>query len=166
MSSQLPPQDDEISIADLVNDPYPIYRRLRAETPVLRVKSVGRTMLTKAGDTRHVKENPELFSSNDPNTPMKRAFRAHTLMRKDGEAHRRERMAMAMAFGAKVIQENWIPAYRKIAATYLDRLPAGEPAKKWTCFLRCLRPIRRVDWLCCSVPKRQAMGKCCDGASI
>lgn len=126
MTTELPPLDEQISIADLVNDPYPIYRRLRADAPVMRVKSVGRTMLTKAADTRYVKENPELFSSNDPNTPMKRAFRAHTLMRKDGEAHRRERMAMAPAFGAKVIQEHWIPAYREIAAAYLDRLPVGE----------------------------------------
>ncbi|MEP1206232.1 MAG: cytochrome P450 [Rhizobiaceae bacterium] len=126
MAADIAPLDDKITIGDLVTDPYPIYRRLRAETPVLRVKSVGRTMLTKAADTRYVKENPELFSSNDPNTPMKRAFRAHTLMRKDGEDHRRERMAMAPAFGAKVIQEHWIPAYRKIAAEYLDRLPKGE----------------------------------------
>ena len=126
MTSELPPLDEQINIADLVSDPYPIYRRLRAETPVLRVKSVGRTMLTKAADTRYVKENAQIFSSNDPNTPMKRAFRAHTLMRKDGEEHRRERMAMAPAFGAKVIQEHWIPAYREIAAAYLDRLPVGE----------------------------------------
>ena len=126
MTSELPPLDEQISIADLVSNPYPIYRRLRAETPVLRVKSVGRTMLTKATDTRYVKENAQLFSSNDPNTPMRRAFRAHTLMRKDGEEHRRERMAMAPAFGAKVIQEHWIPAYREIASAYLDRLPVGE----------------------------------------
>ena len=126
MCAAIAPLDESITIQDLVADPYPIYRRLRAESPVLRVKSVGRTMLTKAADTRYVKENPELFSSNDPNTPMKRAFRAHTLMRKDGEAHRRERMAMAPAFGAKVIQDHWIPAYRRIAAEYLDRLPKGE----------------------------------------
>lgn len=126
MSSPLAPEDDTITIPDLVLDPYPIYRRLRAQTPVLRVKAVGRTMLTKAADTRYVKETPEIFSSNDPNTPMKRAFRAHTLMRKDGEEHRRERMAMAPAFGAKVIQETWIPAYRRIAEAYLDRLPRGE----------------------------------------
>ncbi len=126
MTTTTAPIDDAITIGDLVSDPYPIYKRLRAETPVLQVRSVGRTMLTKAADTRYVKENPELFSSNDPNTPMKRAFRARTLMRKDGEEHRRERMAMAPAFGAKVIQEHWIPAYRKIAAEYLDRLPKGE----------------------------------------
>jgi cytochrome P450 len=90
------------------------------------VKAAGRTFLTRAEDTKYVKDNPELFSSDDPNTPMKRAFRAHTLMRKDGEAHKRERMAMAPAFNPKVIQGSWMPEYRRIAGEYLDRLPRGE----------------------------------------
>ncbi len=120
------PTDDQISIAGLVNDPYPIYKRLRAQAPVMRVPALNRILLTKAADTRYVKDNPSVFSSNDPNTPMQRAFRAHTLMRKDGEEHLRERMAMGPAFAAKVIQENWVPEYRRIAGEYLDRLPKGE----------------------------------------
>ncbi len=122
----LAPIDSDITIAQLVLDPYPIYRRLRAQSPVLRVESVGRTLLTKAEDTKAVKDNPELFSSNDPNTPMKRAFRAHTLMRKDGAEHLRERNAMAPAFSPRTIQSEWIPRYREIAQAYLDRLPRGE----------------------------------------
>ena len=78
----LAPLDETITIAELALDPYPIYRRLRSEAPVLRVKSVGRTYLTKAADTRLVKDNAALFSSNDPNTPMERAFLARTLMRR------------------------------------------------------------------------------------
>jgi cytochrome P450 len=122
----LAPLDTEITLDQLDRDPYPIYRRLRREAPVLRVKAAGRTFLTRAEDTKYVKDNPELFSSDDPNTPMKRAFRAHTLMRKDGEAHKRERLAMAPAFNPKVIQGSWMPEYRRIAGEYLDRLPRGE----------------------------------------
>lgn len=121
-----PPVDTDITIAALTDDPYPIYRRLRAEAPVLRVEAVKRVMLTKAADTKFVKETPAIFSSNDPDTPMQRAFQAHTLMRKDGEEHLRERMAMAPAFGPRVIQQTWIPRYRQIAEAYLDRLPRGE----------------------------------------
>ncbi|PUB18977.1 cytochrome P450 [Yoonia sediminilitoris] len=120
------PLDDSITLDQLDRDPFPIYKRLRAESPVLRVKAAGRTFLTKAADTKFVKDNPAIFSSDDPNTPMQRAFRAHTLMRKDGEAHRRERMAMAPAFGAKVIQNDWMPRYEKIAHDYVSRLPRGE----------------------------------------
>ena len=67
---------------------------MRRESPCC-VQAVGRTMLTKAAHTHAVKDNPALFSSNDPNTPMQRAFNAHTLMRKDGEAHMRERQRAA-----------------------------------------------------------------------
>jgi hypothetical protein len=122
----LAPLDETISLSDLDRDPFPIYRRLRAQAPVVRVRSAGRTLLTKAADTKYVKDNPDLFSSDDPNTPMKRAFQAHTLMRKDGTEHQRERMAMAPAFAPKVILNEWMPAYRRIAEDYVSRLPRGE----------------------------------------
>ena len=124
--SDLAPLDESITLQQLDEDPYPIYQRLRNEAPVLRVKATGRTMLTKAEDTKYVKDNPELFSSDDPNTPMKRAFQAHTLMRKDGEAHMRERMAMAPAFSPKVIRTDWMPQYMRVAEEYVARLPRGE----------------------------------------
>lgn len=92
----------------------------------MRVKAAYRTLLTKAEDTKYVKDTPEIFSSDDPNTPMKRAFQAHTLMRKDGEAHKRERMAMAPAFAPKVIMNDWMPRYQQIAEEYVARLPRGE----------------------------------------
>jgi cytochrome P450 len=120
------PEDTEITLAQLDEDPFPIYRRLRREAPVVQVKNAGRTFITKAKDTRYVKDNPEIFSSNDPNTPMRRAFWAHTLMRKDGQEHLRERMAMAPSFAPKVIRDEWVPEYEKIAKEYVARLPRGE----------------------------------------
>jgi cytochrome P450 len=122
----LAPLNTAVTIDQLTDDPYPIYRRMRAETPVVRVESVGRTFVTKAAEAKLVKDNPELFSSDDPNTPMKPAFKAHTLMRKDGVEHRRERMAMQMAYSPKSIKQNWAELYRGIASDYLDRLPKGE----------------------------------------
>ena len=124
--AELAPLDETITLEQLDRDPFPVYARLRREAPVCRVKAAGRTFLTKAADTKYVKDNPELFSSDDPNTPMKRAFRAHTLMRKDGEEHLRERMAMAPAFAPRVIRDEWVPAYQKIAEEYVGRLPRGE----------------------------------------
>jgi len=125
-SAKQAPLDTDITIDQLIRAPYPIYTRLRATSPVLRVQSVGRTLLTKASDTKYVKDHPELFSSNDPNTPMKRAFRAHTLMRKDGDEHAAERGAMAPSFSAKNIKTCWEPLYRKIAEDFVSRLPRGE----------------------------------------
>ncbi len=123
---ELAPVDESITLDALNCDPFPIYHRLRRDAPVCQVKAAGRTFLTKAADTKYVKDHPELFSSDDPNTPMKRAFWAHTLMRKDGEPHQRERMAMAPSFAPKVITQEWMPKYQKIAEGYVARLPRGE----------------------------------------
>ncbi|MCA0942168.1 cytochrome P450 [Salipiger pacificus] len=122
----LAPLDESITLDQLSSDPYPIYRRLRAESPVLRVAATGRTLLTKAALTKAVKENPELFSSDDPHTPMKPAFRAHTLMRKDGQAHFVERKAISKALTPKMIKTDWGPLYEQLAEEYVARLPRGE----------------------------------------
>jgi cytochrome P450 family 104 len=122
----LAPLNSVVGMDQLTLDPYPIYRQMRAQTPVVRVEGVKRTFLTRAADTRLVKDNPELFSSNDPNTPMQPAFRAHTLMRKDGDEHRRERMAMQLAFTPKVIKSDWAQIYRDITDEYLSRLNKGD----------------------------------------
>ncbi|HBM57854.1 cytochrome P450 [Salipiger marinus] len=122
----LAPLDTEITLDQLSSDPYPIYRRLRAESPVLRVAATGRTLLTKAALTKAVKDNPDLFSSDDPQTPMRPAFRAHTLMRKDGAAHFVERKAISKALTPKMIKSDWAPLYEKLAEEYVGRLPRGE----------------------------------------
>jgi cytochrome P450 family 104 len=156
----LAPLDETITIAELTRDPYPIYRRLRREAPVLRVKSVGRTFLTKAADTKYVKDNAALFSSDDPNTPMKRAFLAHTLMRKDHDEHRAERMAMMPALMPKTIESVWAPLYAKLAATYLDRLPRGEVVDL---FPALAGPLAARIWRMRWVFQTQAMRTCSDG---
>ena len=122
----LAPIDDTITLDQLVQAPYPIYKKLRREAPVLTVKALGRTLLTRAKDTFAVKDAPELFSSNDPNTPMKRAFLAHTLMRKDGSDHRQERMAMAPSLSSRVVRQVWAPLYTEYAEAYVGKLPRGE----------------------------------------
>ncbi|MCQ0970627.1 cytochrome P450 [Paracoccus sp. TK19116] len=123
----LAPLNEDVTFDQLTLDPYPIYHRMRRETPVVRVPSVHRTFLVKFSDTKMVKDDPVLFSSNDPRTPMQPAFRAHTLMRKDGAEHLAERKAMNPALTPKVISAEWAPLYEKLAAEYLDRLPKDGP---------------------------------------
>ena len=126
------PVEDQITIAQLTENPYAIYKRLRAEAPVVRIPSIRRILLTKAADTKHVKDNWELFSSDDPRTPMTRAFQAQTLMRKDGDAHKRERNAMAPAFAPRNITGCWQTAYTKVAEDYIGRLQRGETVDLFT----------------------------------
>ncbi len=144
------PLDTNITIEQLTHDPYSIYKRLRREAPVLRVKATQRTFLTKAADTKWVKDNPALFSSDDPNTPMERAFRAHTLMRKDSEEHLRERNAMAPTFSGRNIKTCWEPIYREIAEDFVAGLPRGEtvdlyPVLAGPYAARCLKNLLGIE---------------------
>ncbi len=146
----LAPLDDTITLSQLTNNPYPAYREFRAKTPVLRVKALGRTLLTKAEHTKAVKDNPVLFSSDDPNTPMERAFQAKTLMRRDGEDHMRLRKAMMPAFSAKNIREVWSPLYMEVAEDYVGRLPRGETVDFFTALAgpvaaRCLAHLLGIE---------------------
>jgi len=120
------PVDNHITINQLTQNPYPIYKRLRAESPVLKVNAVQRTLLTKSEDTQYVKMNPELFSSDDPNTPMERAFGAKTLMRRDGEDHMRLRKAMMPALTPAIVKKVWSEKVDAIANEYIGKLPKGE----------------------------------------
>lgn len=120
------PVNDTVTFQDLTNDPYQIYKKMRAQTPLVQVSSLNRVFVTKAADCRYVKDNPEIFSSDDPSTPMERAFEAHTLMRKDGAEHMQERQAMMPAFSPRNLKSVWAPLYEKHAAAYLDRLPKDE----------------------------------------
>ena len=116
------PSDPSIQFKEMTLNPYPVYRRLRHEAPVMFAPALNRSLITKAEDTRAVQDNPVLFSSNDPTMPRERACEAYTLMRKDGEVHLRKRNAMMPTFAPKYIKNHWLPIYDKLADEYLDSL--------------------------------------------
>ncbi len=43
------PSDPTIQVKDMTINPYPVYRRLRAEAPVMFAPALNRTLITKAG---------------------------------------------------------------------------------------------------------------------
>lgn len=128
------PVDNDITIEQLITNPYAIYKTLRAESPVLKVTAVNRTFLTKASDTRFVKMNPDVYSSDDPNTPMERTFEAKTLMRRDGEDHSRLRTAMMPAMAPSTVKLSWGDRITQIADEYIDKLPSGETVDFFSAF--------------------------------
>ena len=74
-----------------------------------------------------MKDNVALFSSDDPNTPMKRAFLAHTLMRKDHDEHRDRAHGDDAGRDAEDDRERLgAPSTRNSTKEYLYRLPRNE----------------------------------------
>jgi cytochrome P450 family 104 len=106
----------------LENTPTQVYARLRDTTPIVRLQALGgRIIFTKAEDVTRVKTDAEHFWSSDTVSPMHRAFGGHTLMRKDGCPHLREREAMMPALTPEYV-EKWRPAFERLTDGLLDAL--------------------------------------------
>lgn len=117
---------DDISIKELHLDPYAIYTRLRHEAPVALIPATGRVFLTKGVDVRFAKERSEVFTSEDITTPAERAFQATSMMRKDGDFHRAERMAMKPGLSATKIKSVWARHASLYANEILSGLKQGQ----------------------------------------
>ncbi|WP_326835300.1 cytochrome P450 [Amycolatopsis rhabdoformis] len=110
---------ESVSLEDLWQDPYPIYRRLRAESPVAWVPAAGRFMVTGYAEVVALDKHPEIFSANETNSLMHRSM-GHTMLRKDGAVHRRERKAAESAVRPRMVSTHWLPIFQRIADELID----------------------------------------------
>jgi cytochrome P450 len=110
----------------LENTPEQVYARLRRTTPIVRLQALGgRIIFTKAEDVTRVKTDTEHFWSSDTTSPMQRAFGGHTLMRKDGCPHLRERRAMMPALTSEQV-ERWRPAFERLTDVLLEAMASHD----------------------------------------
>lgn len=84
------PVADWVSIPDLYADPFPIYRRMREESPVHWVPAVNRYMVTSYAACHEIEQDEARFSANEHNSLMKRAM-GHSMLRKDNPEHQVDR---------------------------------------------------------------------------
>jgi cytochrome P450 len=80
----------EVTVEDLEADPYPIYKRLRAEQPVAWVESVGLWLVTRWADVEHVDKTPDLFTGETEPSTLNRTF-GKNLLGSEGPYHDRIR---------------------------------------------------------------------------
>ncbi|WP_439031029.1 cytochrome P450 [Gordonia terrae] len=109
----------DVQVSELAADPYSAYARLRAEEPVAWVPSVNRYLVTRFEDVMFVERHPELFSSVEEPSLMTRAIGA-TLLRQDGDAHRRIRKAAEGPVRPKTIKTRWMPAFQANTDALID----------------------------------------------
>jgi cytochrome P450 len=120
------PVDTQTTLEMLEDAPASVYARLRKTTPIVRLQALGgRIVFTMAADTTRVKTDAEHFWSTDTTSPMQRAFGGHTLMRKDGCPHLRERHAMEPALDSEHIKR-WAPAFANLTDRLLDDLASHQ----------------------------------------
>jgi cytochrome P450 len=110
---------EAVRLADLADDPYPIYRNLRRNKPVCWVPAAGRYFVTRHADIAHIERHPEIFSADETLSLMKRVM-GHSMLRKDGAAHKRERNACEPALRPGIIRSHWMPVFSKIVDDLID----------------------------------------------
>ena len=116
------PLETQTTLKMLEDDPAKVYARLRKVSPIVRLQALGgRIVFTKAEDTTRVKTDAEHFWSTDTTSPMQRAFGGHTLMRKDGCPHLKERRAMEPALDPEHIKR-WASVFANLTDRLLEDL--------------------------------------------
>lgn len=124
----LPPVADWVSPADLHVDPYPVYARLRTESPVAHVPAFGMYLLTRNEDVHRMESTPELFAIHhtEPSGSFERAL-GPSMLNKDDPEHSREREAINPSLRPKAVRETWMPYFERRAEETLDELIEAGP---------------------------------------
>lgn len=133
---------EAIDLAALWDDPYPAFAALRRHEPVAWVPAANRYLVTRHADIVALERDPETFSANEDGSLMIRVM-GHTMLRKDGAAHRRERAALEPAMRPGIVKSHWLPRFQAIVDELVDGFEADGEACLFDrlagpCAARCL----------------------------
>ncbi|MFQ3459240.1 cytochrome P450 [Bradyrhizobium sp. UFLA01-814] len=126
MASGVPVVTD-IAYQDLLDDPYPIFRRLRELAPAVFVAPAKLTLVTRFDDITRIERDPVTYSADNPASLVNKVM-GPTFMRKDGAEHAIGRRAIEPSFRPATIKEHWAPQSTAIAEKLIDDLLATEEA--------------------------------------
>ena len=118
---------DDVTVADLTEDPYPIYARLRAEAPVTFVPAVGLWFVTRWRDVIAGVEDPVRFPAAMPDSPLDRTLGGRNVLTTDGAEQQRFRAPMETRLRPRQLEQHALETVERIANELLDEMvPAGE----------------------------------------
>ncbi len=99
-------------------DPYPVYHQMRNKAPICFVPQLGAILLTRRDDIFTCEKDIEIFSSEQPGGLMT-VLMGENMMRKDGEAHMRERRMIFPTVSPKTVANTWKEQFELAADTIL-----------------------------------------------
>ena len=125
MASSAPVITD-ILYEDLLDDPYPIFKRIRDTAPAVFVAAANLTLITRFDDIMRIERDPATYSSVNPASLVNKVM-GPTFMRKDGAEHTAGRKAIEPSFRPGTIKEHWTPTFAAISDRLIEFLvEAGE----------------------------------------
>ncbi len=113
-----PDDGGDLTLAELEADPYPSYRRLR-ESGVVWVEAAKRWFVTRWDDVAQVETTPGVFTAREENSLQTRVM-GLTMLRSDGDAHRRLRRAAQDPLRPNAVEERWRVDFQRIADELVD----------------------------------------------
>jgi cytochrome P450 len=113
-----PDDDGQVTLASLSADPYPTYAALR-ERGVVWVEAVNRWLVTRWDDLDVIERDSENFTARERDSLQTRVM-GRTMLRTDGAEHRRLRLAAQEPLSPRVIEQHWVPVFRKVADDLID----------------------------------------------
>lgn len=113
------PVADWVTIPELYDDPYPIYRRLREEAPIHWVPAINRYLVVSYSACQQIDHDTENFTADEQGSLMKRAM-GHSMLRKDDPEHDHDRKGYGNVLKPKAIKKVWTEIFRRNTATYLE----------------------------------------------
>jgi cytochrome P450 len=116
---------EDVTVDDLLRDPYGIYRRLRDAGPCVWMAPAKRYVVPRWADVFSLDENPAMIAA-EPDSLMTRAM-GLSMLRTDGETHARQRQAAHRVLRVKEFQARWAGMLERVADELLDELaPHGQ----------------------------------------
>lgn len=115
-----------IDLDAMVRDPYPTFAELRKEQQWTYDPMMAMWLVTRHADVTAVDEDPETFSAEVPGALMTRSI-GLSMLRLEGDAHRRARGAGDTPLRRRSIQRDWQATVTDLVDRHLESLlPLGQ----------------------------------------
>ncbi len=115
----------DVSPTELENDPYPFLARLRAQTPVAFVPSLGVWLLTRFEDVKRAHNDVERFRTYGP-PALSACFGEHHILNVDGDHHGRYRRGLDASLAPRKVSEHFMSVIEAVVETQLRGIAAGD----------------------------------------
>ncbi|WP_428544023.1 cytochrome P450 [Profundibacter sp.] len=99
------PYTKNLTLEEMEANPYDVYRRLRAESPVVYIPAVNSWLVTKWDDVQKIGTSPDLFQATDEEAPVSIHFGKTAIIHTDGDLHRELRGGLAPHYAPRKVAE-------------------------------------------------------------
>lgn len=111
---------DDVTVATLEADPYPVYARLRREAPVCYVPAVGLWFVTRWADVVAGAEDPVRFPASMPGSPLDRTLGGRSVLTVDGREQERMRAPMEATLRPRLVEQRALEIVARTCDELLD----------------------------------------------